>query len=288
MENQKSTILLIVLIICTLPSHRLIARPQSVNQEEVEKVLKECADYCEKLSHLVLYFVCREEITERIDHSEPKAIGQFSSDDPKRIQKKTQFPLFEKSVYIYDYQLIRRDNKTREKRILLEENGQEKNEQNAPLKTRRFKHIYMIFGPIGLLSKNNQQFYDYKIVKETKFNGEEVFIIEATPKSNAKPDKLFGKIWIRRSDFSVLKIEWNQTSVGNYKEIEKIARNLNTIPQITFITEYDFEKNKIRFPSKYSIEEEYIKPEGGRYKKSEIIVLYKDYKFFTVETEVKH
>ncbi len=288
MENQKSTILLIVLIIFTIPIHRLIARPQSVNQEEVEKVLKECADYCEKLSHLVLYFVCREEITERIDHSEPKAIGQFSSDDPKRIQKKTQFPLFEKSVYIYDYQLIRRDNKTREKRILLEENGQEKNEQNAPLKTRRFKHIYMVFGPIGLLSKNNQQFYDYKIVEETKFNGEEVFIIEAAPKSNAKPDKLFGKIWIRRSDFSVLKIAWNQTSVGNYKEIEKIASQLNAIPQITFITEYDFEKNKIRFPSKYSIEEEYIKPEGGRYKKSEIIVLYKDYKFFTVETEVKH
>ncbi len=288
MDNQKLTILLIVLIIFTIPIHRLIAHPQSVNQEEVEKVLKECADYCEKLSHLVLYFVCREEITERINHSEPKAIGQFSSDDPKRIRKKAQFPVFEKNVYIYDYQLIRRDNKTREKRILLKENGQEKNEHNAPLKTRRFKHIYMIFGPIGLLSKNNQQFYDYKIVKQTKLNKEEAFVVEAIPKSNAKPDKLFGKIWIRRSDFSVLKIEWNQTSVGNYKEIEKIASQLNAIPQITFITEYDFEKNNIRFPSKYSIEEEYIKPEGGRYKKSEIIVLYKDYKFFTVETEVKH
>jgi hypothetical protein len=49
-----------------------------------------------------------------------------------------------------------------------------------------------------------------------------------------------------------------------------------------------FEKNKIRFPSKFSLEEEYIKSEGGRYKKSEMIVFYDDYKFFTVETEVKH
>jgi hypothetical protein len=230
--------------------------------------------------------VCREEITERINHSDPKAIGQLAHNDPKRFQKK--FPLFEKSVYIYDYQLIRRDNKTTEKRNLLEENGQEKNEQNTPLKTKRFKHVYMVFGPIGFLSKYNQQFYDYRIVEETKFNGEEVFIIKAAPKSDIKSDKLSGKIWIRRSDFCVLKIKWNQTSVGNYKEIEKIARNLNAIPQITFITEYDFEKNKIRFPSKYSLEEEYIKSEGGRYKKSEMVVLYKDYKFFTVETEVTH
>jgi hypothetical protein len=288
MKNQKITCLLIVLMFSTIPIHRLRAQPQSVNQEEVKKILEECADYCEKLSHLILYFVCREEITERINHSDPKAIGQLAPDDPKRIQKKTQFPLFEKSVYIYDYQLIRRDNKTTEKRNLLEENGQEKNEQNTPLKTKRFKHVYMVFGPIGLLSKYNQQFYDYRIVEETKFNGEKVFIIKAAPKSDIKSDKLSGKIWIRRSDFCVLKIKWNQTSVGNYKEIEKIARNLNAIPQITLMTEFDFEKNKIRFPSKYSLEEEYIRPEGGRYKKSEVIVHYKDYKFFTVETEVKH
>jgi hypothetical protein len=288
MKSRKPTCLLIVLIVFTIPIYGLRARSQSVNQEEVKQILKECADYCEKLNHLVLYFVCREEITERIDHSEPKAIGQFSSDDPKRIREKAQFPVFEKTVYIYDYQLIRRDNKTREKRILLEENGQEKNEENAPLKTRRFKHVYMVFGPIGLLSKYNQQFYDYRIVKETKLNGEEVFIMEAAPKSNAKSDKLSGKIWIRRSDFCVLKIEWNQTSVGNYKEIEKIASSLNAIPQITLMTEYAFEKNNIRFPSKYSLKEEYLKPEGGRYEKSEVIVLYKDYKFFTVETEVKH
>jgi hypothetical protein len=288
MKSRKPTCLLIVLIVFTIPIYGLRARSQSVNQEEVKQILKECADYCEKLNHLVLYFVCREEITERIDHSEPKAIGQFSSDDPKRIRKKPQFPVFKKTVYIYDYQLIRRDNKTREKRILLEENGQEKNEENAPLKTRRFKHVYMVFGPIGLLSKYNQQFYDYRIVKETKLNGEEVFIMEAAPKSNAKSDKLSGKIWIRRSDFCVLKIEWNQTSVGNYKEIEKIASSLNAIPQITLMTEYAFEKNNIRFPSKYSLKEEYLKPEGGRYEKSEVIVLYKDYKFFTVETEVKH
>ena len=125
MKSSKICVSVIFLIVFAIPIDGLRASSQSVNQEEVEKILEECADYCEKLSHLVLYFVCREEITERIDHSEPKAIGQFSSDDPKRIRKNTQFPALDKNVYIYDYQLIRRENETKEQRILLEENGQQ-------------------------------------------------------------------------------------------------------------------------------------------------------------------
>jgi hypothetical protein len=50
--------------------------------------------------------------------------------------------------------------------------------------------------------------------------------------------------------------------------------------------------NGIRFPSKYTVLEHYIRP--NEYKtgmeklaKSEIEVKYKDYKFFIVETEVE-
>lgn len=288
MKNLKLSILFLLLLVFTISIHHLKAYPQALNQGKLKEILTECGDYCEKLSHLVLYFVCREEITERINLSQPKALGEFSLQDPKKIRKSTQFPGMDRNVYIYDYQVIRRKNEIKEQRILLEENGQEKNEQNAPLKTKRFKHVYMVFGPIGLLSEDNQQIYDYRIIKQTNLDGEEVFVIEATPESDVESEKLFGKIWIKKSDYSILKIEWNQTSLGNYKEIEKIASNLNAIPQITLMTEFDFENNKIRFPSKFSLEEEYIRKEGGRYKKSELIVCYKDYKFFTVETEVKH
>ena len=288
MKNLKLSVLFFLLVIFTISIHYLKGHPQALSQGKLEEILTECGDYCEKLSHLVLYFVCREEITERINPTDPKALGQFSPDDPKRIRKKAQSHLFQKSVYIYDYQVIRRKNESKEKRTLLEENGQEKNEPNVPLKTKRFKHTYMVFGPIGLLSKYNQQFYDYRVIKQTKLNDEEVFVIEAVPKSDVESEKLFGKIWIKRSDYSILKIEWNQTSLENYGEIEKFASNLNAIPQITLMTEFDFEKNNIRFPSKFSLEEEYIRKEGGRYLKSELIVRYKDYKFFTVETEVRH
>lgn len=287
MKNQRILISVLILIVFTIQIYSLRANSNSTNQAELDVILEKCADYCERLSHLVLYFVCQEEVTERISNYDPVAIGHFSKADPKRIKKKDQDPPFEKYVYIYDYQLIRKENKTRERRILLKANGQEKNEQDALLKTRRFKHIYMIFGPMGLLSKYHQQLHDYKLVKKTRFKGEEAFVIEATPKLNVKLDKLFGKIWVRKSDFSVLKIEWNQTSVGNYKKIEEYARKLNAIPQITFITEYAFEKNGIRFPSKYSLKEEYTNTSWGKFRKSEITVLYKDYKFFTVETEVK-
>jgi len=258
------------------------------DQKDLDQILEKCADYCEKLSNLVLYFVCREEITEQIHNYNPVAIGHFSETDLKRITKKGQNLPIEKNVYIYDYQVIRKENRTKERRILLEENGQEKNEKNAPLKTKRFEHEYMIFGPIGLLSKHQQQLHDYKFVKETRFKGEKVIVIEATPKSNFKLDKPFGKIWVRKSDFSILKIEWNPTSVKNYKKIEENAKKLNAMPQITFYSEFSFEKSGIRFPSKYSLKEEYINPKWGKFKKSEITVLYKDYKFFTVDTEVKY
>ena len=76
----------------------------------------------------------------------------------------------------------------------------------------------------------------------------------------------------------------------NFEEIEKIAEELNTKPKITFISEFEFEKNKIRFPNKYSVEESYI-PRFEVEKKliwSQTTVIYDAYKFFTVDTKVKY
>ena len=98
-----------------------------------------------------------------------------------------------------------------------------------------------------------------------------------------------------------VKLEDNSSILGKWKlyaEAPALHKEKKTVK-----INWDFKKNGVLTMAatdtrsrtgntsinvKYSIEEEYIKPEGGRYKKSEIIVLYKDYKFFTVETEVKH
>ncbi len=235
---------------------------------DLPQILEKAAQYCKRLDRISLHFVCHEEIKEYIFFLE-------------------HYPLYVDNTYVYDYQLIRKGISTRELRILIEENGQRKHEKNAELKTKRFKHKFVIFGPIGLLGKDQQLHYVYKIQKEKKHKGDKCYVIEIVPKPNKRTDYLFGKVWVRQSDCSIMKIEWNQRSISDFERFEKEVKRIGVRPQITFISEYAFEKNGIRFPSRYIVREEYIHPNWGKKKKSEISVVYKNYKFFIVETEVK-
>ena len=143
-------------------------------------------------------------------------------------------------------------------------------------------------GPIGLLSSYWQTCHDYRILKEEKLKGDKTVIIEAVLKPGYTFQHLTGKIWVRKSDFSILKIEWFQQSIRGYDHVEETAKRIKAEPRLTLITEYGFEKNGIRFPSKYSLNEIYITKRGRRrYQRSQTVVLYEDYKFFTVETDVK-
>lgn len=74
----------------------------------------------------------------------------------------------------------------------------------------------------------------------------------------------------------------------NYEDIEQIALQSHSSPKIQFVSEYGFEKNKIRFPNKYYVEEIYILPSGRRFSRSKTTVVYDNYKFFIVETTVKY
>ena len=120
-------------------------------QSELNEILKKCAEYCQKLETSSLYYICTEEIKERIFYSSRPVMG---------IKRHTRF--FKENTYIYDYQLIRKDKKINERRILIKENGKKKNIKNAQLKTKRFYHEYVIFGPVGLLGGKQQRNFDYK------------------------------------------------------------------------------------------------------------------------------
>ena len=152
-----------------------------------------------------------------------------------------------------------------------------------------FYYKNITFGPYGLLSESQQQHYDYKIVNEDKFNNEEALVIEAIPKSEEVSHDLYGKAWVRKADFSILKIEWEQKSIENFEVSESIAKFFNAEPLISVVAIYGFEKNGIRFPSEFSITEAYInKVSLNKSARSRTSISYDDYKFFTVETEVKY
>jgi hypothetical protein len=85
-----------------------------------------------------------------------------------------------------------------------------------------------------------------------------------------------------------LKIEWDVRSAGNYEKIVEFAKRINSEPRITMISEYEIEKNGIRFPSKYLVREAYYSRRGRTFVRSEINVTYEEYKFFTVDTKIKY
>ncbi len=264
------------------------AHKQKKDEIDLKKILEKCAEYCEKISNSVLFFVCTETIKEEIYRSAPRVIQSLNPPGKIRMRVRGSGPKMEINTYVYDYQLVRKENRTKENRTLLEKNGRKMNKKNAPLQTKIFEHKNVIMGPIGLLSEYWQQFHEYKIVKEAKFKGEKVIILEAVPKYGFKLNQLSGKIWVKKSDFTILKTEWNQQSIENYDKIEEYAKELKARPLITLVSEYAFEKKGIRFPSKYTIKEVYILRRGKRFLRSRKTVIYKDYQFFTVETDIKY
>jgi hypothetical protein len=265
-------------------------KSESVSQRqyspELEKVLEKCAEYCERLARVVLDIVCTEKIVETIygrrditlSMTKTSGVDTMQDQAHRSIQFRQRKNIHK---YEYDYQLIRKDRKITEQRILIKEDGKDRNLKNAELKMR-FVHEYMVLGPHGLLSEEWQPYHDYKIVDEKKIWGKKAYVIEAVPKPGFTLDHSWGKIWVSKEDFCILKIEWDQKSI---KGIESPPENM----RINMVTEYKVERNGIRFPSQYSLEEAYGMVKGSMgFQKSKIKVNYEDYKFFTVETEVKY
>ncbi len=119
------------------------------------------------------------------------------------------------------------------------------------------------------------------------YKRDKAVILEASPKFPHEFNSLYGKVWIRKKDFNILKIEWEQESMENFEEIEKIAEWFGAKPKIIFVSEFGFEKNKIRFPNKYFVKEVYILPRGRRFLWSETTVVYDKYRFISVDAGVE-
>jgi VWFA-related protein len=247
-----------------------------------ESLLRSAAAYCRRLRDAALFFICREEVGERVSRvllrkvdgaTLRESLLLFDGGDRYRH-------------WTYDYQLVRGQGRYLETRILLDENGQAQHIENARLATERFRHGNVVLGPVDLLGEDAQKLHGYRVINELNMEGEPVIVLDFHPNGENQAS-LYGKAWVRIRDGAVLKIEWTPVSMGNYDKIEQFALTFHAKPLITFASEYAFEKNGLRFPSAYSVEEAYLV--GTRkLSLSKTDVVYKRYKFFRVQTEVKY
>lgn len=252
---------------------------QSPDQMSLYAVLGKVKQYCQRLENGAYDFVCLEEISEKIEYSRFLFI-----------------PLVTHNRYVYDYQLIKKGSEAKETRILLEKNGNKTRQENASLETNVFRHQFVLLRTADLFNEFGDYINEYRIIGQDILYGEEAVILEAAPKGayqqkflyGTEPSYLCGKIWVKKKDYSILKIIWNPKVIRDFANIEERAIKLKAEPQITIITEYSVEKNGIRFPSRLFIEEAYINKKGKKFVRSQTEIIYEKYRFFTVETEVKY
>ncbi len=258
---------------------------ESVRQGQLAKILEATGDYCERLKNLALYFVCQENINEKTYEFRKTFVlrrlaGDFRSVEDLKVDKT------EKTSYVYDYQMIKKGQELKEKRILLEENGRKRNEEDVELKTLRMSAKYLVFGPVGFLSKSWQPHFQYEILGIETVDGHPAIVIKASPNEVTAENYCFGRIWIDERDSSILRIEWEPESIANYKET--VASPIGDLKRkIAWTVMYGIVKNGIRFPSAQSIREVFTTMSGKEHIKYEAEYVYNRYKFFTVETDVQ-
>ncbi|MCX6561030.1 MAG: hypothetical protein NTZ26_11040 [Candidatus Aminicenantes bacterium] len=267
----------------------LFSRPAQEAQDPVlTALLGKLSAYAARLEGSVLDFVCREEIAERIDPAlDVRAASPLVPDAFRdRIYGKL---ISAKNHYVYDYQCVRGKNGlVRETRTLLDDNGKKTNVPDAKLKTEVFVFGMPLLGPVGIFAERFRPFYDYKITGREKVDGKPALIIEATPTAERPgATNLYGKAWVGAEDGEILKIEWSESRVGRREIFEERAEKYQMQPRITLRSEFSAEKNGIRFPSMLWMEEAYLNTRGRAFIRSTTTVAYKDFKFFTVEVDVR-
>jgi hypothetical protein len=275
-----------------------VDQQQKSSAVDLDVLLAKTADYCRRLESAILDFVCREEISEKInpvlDAPPPPSIrtwtgaDNWSGVDSRGAIAISAAPSKIKNSYVYDYQCIRKDGRFEEIRTLLEENKKTKNEPDAKLKTSIVFYENVLLGPVGIFKKEYQTEYDYKIVGQDKFEKKPVIVVDAKPKPDAPgANTLYGKAWIDPVTGNIVKIEYSENRIGRYEVFKARGEKYNRTPRINERAEFSEEKNGLRFPSKLFIEETYINSRGRAFVRSETTVVYTDFKFFTVDVEIK-
>jgi hypothetical protein len=279
------TIFILIAALCLCSAQP--AAPGQTDPGKLAAILKKSEEYCRRLEKAALDFVCQEEVKEASRYYASQTdVYRYDYQFSRMVQSEDHAS--KADVYLYDYQFIRKGGETKEKRDLISVNGKKKNIQDSSLHTDMVFYKNVLLGPVGLLSTFWQDYFDYKLIGEDAVNKEKAVVIDAAPKPKLTEAHPYGRVWVKEDDGSVLKIVWDQKSLGNFQSIEEWAKTQNAEPLITAFSEFAFEKNGLRFPSRNFVENAVVQKGGQKYVFTEISVRYKNYKFFTVETEIEY
>jgi hypothetical protein len=263
--------------------------PPKPDMFQLGLVLKSAREYCRRLERAALDFICLEEVSETLDPSRDSREGPVKQNPTAFGTDRLVFRMRPgaklDNAYLYDYQFVRREGKVEERRSLLEKNGKKANAKTPLPQMRAFTYADILLAPVQLLDERFREYYAYKLLGRDKIGDTEAWILEVAPRLTGVSRYLGGKIWLKTDDSSVLRIEWDPSTFGHFETILARGENYKATPEVRSYSEFGFEKNGLRFPSVDFTEEAYRGAEGKLFVRARTSVVYKDYKFFTVETQ---
>jgi hypothetical protein len=247
-------------------------------------ILKAAGDYCEVVKGMALNFVCLERIREQENFfTRGTGSSRNSPDAIKRAKSKTR-------TFAYDYQIVKSKDDVRESRMLLEEDGRKRHEENAELPTLKFSGRNLVYGPVGFLSRYWQSYFTYEIVGREEIGGRKAIVIRAAPKTEREENNNRGRVWVDASSHQILRLEMEPPNTGPADVVvgnDSAAVGADFRRQLTWTIDYGIEKKGVLFPSRQTIRETYVSDTGFSVVKREVVFDYSDYRYFTVEVEIK-
>jgi hypothetical protein len=269
-------------------------------------VLRSARQYCARLEKAALDFICLEEVSESLDPGRDRldpGVKTSPLDAVENTGTSSQGGLTSRgtqgrpmsfnsrpaakfdNTYLYDYQFVRRVGKVEEKRVLLELNKKKAGPKTPEPRLMAFHFADILLAPVQVLDARFEEYYAYRLLGREKLGDVDAWVLEVEPRLTGVSRYLGGKIWLKTDDSSVLRIEWDPATFGNYENIMARAQAYKAAPEVRSFTEFGIEKNGLRFPSLDVTEEAYRDADGKLFVRSRTSVLYRDHKFFTVETQ---
>lgn len=260
--------------------------------EELQMVLDKCTEYCLKLSESALYYVCHEKIREKFKRIEEQKWGLTLVGPPdlhptEFMSAEDNFLTLggtEKHVYVYDYQLIKKEGNIEEKRVLMEKDGKDVNLEDVPQGTKPSYTLKPVLVPVQILGIEHRSRFSFRLAGDERIKGKLAYVIEACLRPGKTGYIKCGRIWVDKSDFRIVKTEVETDFVEGYEQIIAECYHYYLKPHFKSTYYYEIDKNGLLFPSRSEIRVEYsgllLKK---RDLKSEFKITYRNYQFFTVE-----
>lgn len=207
---------------------------------ETLALLKLAADYSERLRHAAFRFICQETVSEDV-------LGREAGSQSHRWLRNS---------WLYEYQVVVRDGKVSENRVLLRKNKTKKRVENASLETR-FRSLYSVFLPATLFAVDKQSAFSYRLEKHEKMYGRQVARLAVAPRPGFEAQGA-GTAWVDEGTGAVLKIELAQRAIKGIEDAEKRAKNSGARLLVSDVHYYGIDRDGIWLPSQTTISEYYV------------------------------